>query len=147
MRRPYACYYISTPIATTIGASGTFVKLAGITTLHASRSFTMPQNNRAVYTGSPTADVKITVTGAIRTTGIDADQVGLRIARDGTSVEESEIHFHEPGTGATEHPFAMTWVEEAMATNDYLEVWVTNLSDTDSVISSSMVVLVEGLFT
>ena len=53
----HAFIYISAPAATTVTNQNTFYKMAGTTTLGNSTLFTMPTNNRALYSGTAARDI------------------------------------------------------------------------------------------
>lgn len=147
VRLPFACYYISVPTATTIAVPSTYYKVSGTTVLEASRDFTQPQNNRVLYGGTPTRDVKISVMGNGREGGgLGGDDISFRVAKNGTSIANSQNGF-VTSTVTQALTFSLQWWETGLTTGDYLEIYTTNNTDTNSVLVNEMVVIVEGMLT
>lgn len=122
--------YFSTPAATTIATAGTFVKAAGTTTLlSGSSDFTMPSNNRLTYGGTVTKKFRVTVALSM-TLGAANEVLALRLAKNGTTIAATEID-RKTGASGDIGAAALTHLVE-LATNDYVEIWITNKSTTAS---------------
>ena len=123
--------YVSTPAATTIGTAGTFVKASGTTTLSAGAlDFTMPSNNRLTYGGKITKRFWIMVAMSL-TTGTAVQNLSIRIAKNGTTVAATEID-RLTGGASDIGAAAMTHITSLDET-DYLEIFLTNKTATNSV--------------
>ena len=126
-------YWFSTPAATTIGVATTFVKAAGTTTLEtapAASEFTMPTDNRLTYAGTNTRKFWVSFTFSAKCGGTN-QLLGFALAQGGT-VEDKTIIYRQVSTGADEGAGAVHGLLE-LATSDYVEVWVTNNTSTNTV--------------
>ena len=120
----YGECYISSVTATTIGTTGDFVKVAGTTTAGTSLSnFTHPASNRLTYTG--TATRKFLITTALSFHGSATNDYKFAFHKNASSLlSASIISTTGAGTGDLAHVSCQTIVE--LATNDFIEVFVTN---------------------
>jgi hypothetical protein len=125
--------WFSTPAATTIGTAGVYVKAAGTTTLEttpAAVQFTMPSDNRLTYTGTETRKFRVTATCSV-TSASDAQLLGFALAENGAVADKTTIQRHFV-TGANEAAMTLHGLFE-LAENDYIELFVTNETDTNAV--------------
>lgn len=127
--------------ATTIGATGTPVKVAG-TTVGGSlvQKFTHT-SNRLTYTGAVTRDFKVTVT--LSATAGNGNQVGIYVAKNGTVIDESETYITTNASGRLENGSVQTLVE--LAQNDYIEIWVENNTSVTNVTVEDLNVITESV--
>ena len=123
-----AMLYVSSASATTIGSSSTPVKVAGTTTLEttpAAVGFTMPANNRLTYTGTATKKFLVTATITAETAVSAPNQLlGFHIAEGGTvnahtTIQRFVVTAQQKGAIAIQGMFEL-------ATNDYVEAWISN---------------------
>ena len=140
----YGGLYVSTPTATSIGVAGTFVKVAGTTTSTALRGFTMPQNNRLTYTGTPTIDVLVIGSVTMITAGT-SDDIAFRLAENGTT-DATTQQVRQIGTGSDQGSVSVQG-NFTLATNDYIEMWCTNEDDTQTVTANHMHIFAMGIIT
>ena len=139
--------YLSATAATTIAVAGTFVKAAGTTTITpgASSSITMPANNRITYdaaaVGLPTRHFVIDVDVSMTAAGNNKD-VRIAIAKNGTVLTGSDIE-RRVGTGSDKGAMS-TGFNVEMASTDFIEVFITNDTDTVSLTLTKMAVSVSG---
>ena len=125
----YGECYISSVTATTIATTGTFVKVAGTTTAGTLSNFTHPNNNRLTYTG--TATRKFLITTALSFHGTSTNDYKFAFHKNTSSLlSPSIISSTGAGTGDLAHISCQTIVE--LATNDFIEVFVTNADATNS---------------
>ena len=118
---------------TPIGATGTFVKALGTTTLGTLNSpkwITDSSSNRIKYTGNETSFFSILASGSCSSHGAN-DTIGVCIAKNGSTITISRISVraftqHQPVSFTVQHADDVT-------TNDYYEVWITNETNTTSV--------------
>jgi hypothetical protein len=125
----YGEYYISSITATSIGTTGTFVKVNGTTTAGFLSNFTHPASNRLTYTG--TATRKFLVAAALSFHGTGTNDYKFAFHKNTSSLlSPSIISTTGAGAGDLAHVSIQTIVE--LATNDFIEVFVTNADATNS---------------
>jgi hypothetical protein len=125
----YGEYYISSITATSIATAGTFVKVGGTTTAGFLSNFTHPASNRLTYTGTATRKFLIAV--ALSFHGTATNDYKFAFHKNTSSLlSPSIISATGAGTGDLAHVSCQTIVE--LATNDFIEVFVTNADATNS---------------
>jgi hypothetical protein len=125
----YGEYYISSITATSIGTTGTFVKVSGTTTAGFLSNFTHPASNRLTYTG--TATRKFLVAAALSFHGTATNDYKFAFHKNTSSLLiPSIISTTGAGAGNLAHVSIQTIVE--LSTNDFIEVFVTNADATNS---------------
>ena len=125
----YGEYYISSITATSIGTTGTFVKVNGTTTAGFLSNFTHPASNRLTYTG--TATRKFLVAASLSFHGTATNDYKFAFHKNTSSLlSPSIISTTGSGAGDLAHISCQTIVE--LATNDFIEVFVTNADATNS---------------
>jgi len=135
--------YISSSAATTIGGAGTFVKAAGTTTSIFLNRCTMPADNRLTYTGTPTVN-GIAFASASISCGSASQEFGIRIAENGSTLATTDNRTW--GATASQKHSISTWGYAALATNDYLEVFVCNETGANNITVNTMLFGFIGLF-
>lgn len=128
----YGAMYVSTPAATTISVAGTYVKAAGTTTIGTNNvDFTMPANNRLTYGGTDTKVFAVSVDLTFYcATGYN--EMRVQIAKNGTVIAESAGGGKQTASGTA----AVTGTAQALvslATTDYVEIWITNVTSTANI--------------
>ncbi len=127
--------------ATTVSATSTYYKAAGTTTLESiSQKFTH-SSNRLTYGGALTRDFRINVT-ATMTSG-NNQELGVRIAKNGTTVSNTTSISTTSGTGKAEGAACQGVIQ--LATNDYLEIFVSNETATANVTVTYLSVIAEAV--
>jgi hypothetical protein len=118
--------YTSTPAGTAITAN-VYAKLAGATTSTSLSDFTMTADNRLRYDGAATISFKFVATVALRGTANNLS-ASIRLAKNSTTIA---------GTTQTVNLANSTRAESltttgivSLATNDFVEVWGTAVSNT-----------------
>ncbi len=134
-RLPYGSIYTLTPVETTIVSSGVYVKGACTTQSNLLRDFTMPANNRLQYVGLIPIIVEVSCTMTVVMAGNNNlssfklyfydDSAASGAVIDGSVVDRFV------GTGVDAGAVALGWDLE-MHENDYLELWMANMTDTDN---------------
>lgn len=128
--------------ATTVGASSTDYKVSGTTTLESiSQKFTMPTDNRLTYGGAITRDFRVLVTAALESSNNNV--LGIYIAKNGTVLTNSSNFSTTSGTGKADNNISQTVVE--LATNDYLEVFISNETGANNITATYMSMIVEAI--
>ena len=136
-------YYMNgNATATTIAVINTPVKVAGTTTSAAiTQLFTNTTTNRATYDGVLQRDFKVSAVMSVESGNNNV--IGLYIAKNGTIVAESEIYITTNAGGRAEAGVCQAIIE--LVTDDYVEVFVENSTDTTNVTVTDLNVIVEGL--
>jgi hypothetical protein len=124
----YGSCYISTPAETTISGATTPTKAAGTTTELATNGFSHT-DNRLTYTGTPT--LKFVVNGLVSATKASGTSADIRyaIAKNGTIVTGCSVSRNTTSTAEGAMGFGGIIT---LATNDYVEIWVENLTNSDN---------------
>lgn len=136
----YMGVYITTPAATTISVAGTFVKMAGTTSI-TNQSTDMDDgatttSNRVRYTGTDTKHFHVVAQATISLVSGTNQNVALQVyhyddsAATGTLLAHSEARATISGTQEFQ---ITTHADLMMDTNDYLEIHVTNNTNTNNV--------------
>ena len=127
---------ITATAETTIVTQDVFVKAAGTTVLSANaHNWSMPANNRLRYDGVADRVVHVAVTVSMSAAGNNELFRGA-IAKNGTVLTESEVdRWISTGTdiGSTAlHAFT------TVSTNDYIEMWMANGTNTTNMTLETM---------
>lgn len=138
----FAQYYmINNATSTPIAVSGTYYKVLGTTSAGlAASNFTL-SDNKALFTGAITSNFKITALMSL-TSGNNKD-IAIEIAKNGTTQARSKQEITTDGGGK----MANIYVKDAfsLATNDYLEIFITNNTDTTAITTVDLNVIIEKL--
>jgi len=127
-----AQYYMQgNATATTISTASTFVKIAGATTTgsYVEKFDVTTTDNKAVYTGSLTGFYKVHVISAC--TAGNNQELEIAIYKNGSILTPSRSKGTTTGSGKAESLSCQDIVE--MATNDYIEIFITNNTATTNV--------------
>jgi len=119
-----------TPVATTFSDSVTPVKALGTTELSSGESFDMPENNRLRYTADPNRIAVFTAGISISAASSNEDSV-MSVAKNGTVITDS-VAPRKIGTGSDIGRAVVLGIT-TLNTNDYLECFVLNSTDTTSI--------------
>lgn len=126
----FGSFYISSSAATTPAGAGTYLKALGTTTSVSLHRFTMPANNRLTYTGTPDVHAHIAVSVSM-TTAANNKVIGIGVAKNGTMLEHSKLQ-RKVSTAGDIGSTALH-ADASLSTNDYLEIWIANITDTTDV--------------
>lgn len=120
------CQYYMTgnATATTISGTGTFVKVAGVTTPVSglTQRFDLTTDNRALYDGASSAAFRL-VAFASMTSG-NNQTLRIRVAVNGTTLAQSTSSCQTSGSGAASNIGTQTI--SSLAPGDYIEIFVAN---------------------
>jgi hypothetical protein len=135
-------YYMNANVtATNIITQNVFVKGAGTTTQGSiSQRFTLT-NNRATYIGALSGIFKITI--SVSATSGNNQLLRFRVAKNGTTIAQSEVEETTSGTGRSQTLICQDLVN--LVTNDYLELWVANGSSNQDITVENLNVIIERL--
>ena len=139
----FGSMYFSTPAATTPAGAGTYLKALGTTTSVNLGGFTMPASNKLLYTGTP--DIHVHCACSISMTCASTNKIlGFKIAKNGSVFDHSEVH-RKVATGSDIGSTALH-SDFAMSTNDYVELFLANITDTNTVTIEFGYVFCLGMF-
>ena len=125
---------------TVVGGANNFVKVAGTTTPNAINQKFGHTNNRLTYTGGINRSFRV---GAVVSVAANNGQiVSVRIAKNGVTLSDSESQATISANGRFENLKCQTIIE--MTTNDFVEVFVANNSNTN-VTAQELNVIIEAL--
>lgn len=134
-------YMTGNATATSIVATGTPVKAAGVTTeMSISQRFTHT-DNRATYDGVIARDFKVTVSSTI--TAGNGHQIGVYIAKNGVPLDDSETYITTNSGGRVENAYCQVITD--LDDGDYLELWVGNNTNTTDITVVDMNLIAEAL--
>jgi len=133
-------YMTSNATATTVSVINTYYKIAGVTLSGTYvEKFTLT-DNKALYVGALSGLYK--VSAMVSLTSGNTNVISARIAKNGTTSEQSTSKTTTSGTGKSENVGCFDIV--SLSTNDYIEIFVAN--DTLSNITvSELTVIIERL--
>jgi hypothetical protein len=119
-------FMVGNATATVIGVVNTYVKVAGTTTAIAANTqrFSTAVTNRATFTGTITRRYRLTC-NATMTAG-NAQNLGLALFKNGVLIAESESSTTTTGAGQASSQISFAITE--LATNDFIEVFVKNIT-------------------
>lgn len=136
-------YFEANATTTTISASNTWTKVAGTTTANADNQSFTHTSNRLTYTGSTT---KVFHCGAsfsfAGTSNTNVDWL-FAIAKNGTPLAGSRARRRTDTSGV--YDSTATHIMAKLNTNDYLELMVNNILNTDNINVSDMNVFLMAL--
>lgn len=141
--------YVSSAAETTISVAGTFVEgTAGTWTLSTTptaNEFDENTDGRLRYTGTPTINCFFSASASI-SSAVTSKKVGIALHKNGTLITGTKIFGYTPTTTSASVNL-VTFGFGAMATNDYISVFVTNSDSTDNVTLNYAQVMGMGLVT
>ena len=141
--KSYGSMHISAPTQTAIIIGNTPVKVAATTTLAIQlKNFTMPATQRLLYTGVPTIHAHVTASMSMTSASNNKTFV-FYIALNGAVIDSSKIGILVGGTAIESISLQ---AELDLSTNDFIEVWVENITDNSNLTVELMNVMVQGIF-
>lgn len=121
---------------TVITTAGVYVIIAGTRTVGPTSQFTGTTAGRLTYNGVKDVRVPITVSVSVEPVSGTNKNISIRLAKNGTTIAGSQRTVRADSGS----PISMTmpWQED-MSTNDYVEAFITNDTDTVNVLVSSSI--------
>lgn len=123
------CYFNANASATAITVTGTYYKGAGTTTAGTNSQFTATAN-RLTYNGLKTRNFLVTIAVSV-STGNNNQVLGVQIFKGGVAVAASEQEIRQTTAGDAVTGVAKSII--SLATGEYVELYVTNKTATNSV--------------
>lgn len=122
-----------TPLPTTIPGAGQYVKANGTTqlstqTMH--RDFTMPMNNRLMWSGITSVHCHVVSSLSMSSGGNNVD-IGVKLTKNGVEIDHSNLR-RKISTGADIGSTAIHG-DFQMNPGDYVELYVANLTNTSTI--------------
>lgn len=128
----YGSMYDNGGATTAIGVAGTFYKLSNTTASDLIHDFTHA-SNRLTYNGLDTLVFRVTANAAVGYGGgAGAKTLALRIAKNGTDIAASHMQLSLAALSDRDTIASQAMV--SLATNDYVEVFGTNITDTNGLV-------------
>lgn len=136
-------YYMNeNATVTDIITTGVAVKIAGTTTSAGITQRFTNTNNRATYTGALNKTFLVSVVSSVTSTSTN-DQIGYYVAKNGVIVASSKIYVTTNSNNRAESVSIQGVIE--LITNDYIEVWIENKSDTSDVTVTDLNVIIRSI--
>jgi hypothetical protein len=137
-----AQYYMNAnAVATDIVTQNVFVKAAGTTTAGTIIQRFTHTNNRATYVGALSGIFKVTI--SVSATSGNNQALLFRVAKNGTTIAQSEVEETTSGTGRSQTLICQDLV--SLVTNDFIELWVANGSTNQDITVENLNVIIEKL--
>ncbi len=125
--------------ATTISGAGTAALVAGTWTVGVTSNFLGSTAGRLTYQGTTTRYFSVTCSLSVQPSSGSNKNIAVFVAKNGAAIAESKMYCIVSASGEqsiTSHYFL------SLAQNDYIEVFVTNNTDTTSVVAASAIIQV-----
>ena len=128
--RNYGELHITATATTVIAVAGTYVKMAGTTTLDSALNFSASGNNRLVCNSLVTSNYFLSLSVSMQTTSSN-QTLAMRIYKNGVA-ETSSTMTTRAETANTPCLLSLNQIIN-LATNDYIEIWVTNITASNNI--------------
>ena len=122
--------------ATVISGTSTPTKVLGTFTTDIVSQFTGDATGKLTYTGGSTAVLTVKATVTFTSATAPNQDVGIYIAKNGTAIAGTKIVRQVDASGGAN---ASTFFNVSLATNDYIELFVSNDTSTDNIIVSDTI--------
>ena len=145
---PFGGIFTLAPAETTIVTPGAYVKAVGTTQANNLRSMDMPVDNRLRFLGTVPYHLHLACSISMTSVG-NNNLASFKLfswddsAGSGSLIDGSQVN-RFIGTGADEGSTALHW-DLVMSMNDYLELHVANLTDTDNITVSNFYLFGMGM--
>ena len=145
---PFGSIFTLTPIETEISSAGAYVKGLCQTQINNVRNFDMPADNRLRYIGLIPFHMHIACSISMTSAGNNL-KASFKLfhwddsASAGAVIDGSRVN-RFIGTGADEGSTALHW-DVLMETNDYLEMHIANLTNTDNITLENLYLFATGM--
>ena len=140
---PFRGYHRLVAAPTTISIAGTYYKTAGTSTARALNGFTH-SDNRLTYIGEDDKHFHLAASLSF-TCGGTNQTIGWKMAKNGV-VDDGTVVRRRVGTG-TDIGSTALHADFTLSTNDYIEIWCTNETSTNSVTLDEFYVFGMGMPT
>lgn len=125
-----------------IATQGVFEKIEGTTTASSVNQKFSHTNNRLTYTGGLTKEFVITASVSANSVTTNAANITVRIAKNGTTIADSESQATTSQSGRNENFFSQTIV--SLAPNDFIEMFIANNTNANSLLATELNLIVKA---
>jgi hypothetical protein len=136
-------HYTNNTIENAIATQNVFEKIVGVTTPNIINQKFSHTDNRLTYTGGIARSFKITSFISANSVVTPSLIILARIALNGTTIDDSEAQVTTSSAGRNESLPSQTIVE--MTTNDYIEIFIANGTNANSILVTELNVVIEAL--
>jgi len=136
-------YYTNNATQNPITTQNVFEKILGTTTAAAINQKFTHTNNRLTYTGGINRSFRVTAFASINSVVTNSITIKTRIAKNNTTLAESESQATTSASARNETFASQTIVE--LTTNDFIEVFVANETNANNVLCTELNVIIEAL--
>ncbi len=135
-------YFSNNATENGIATQGVFEKIEGTTTASSVNQKFSHTNNRLTYTGGLTKEFVITASVSANSVTTNAANITVRIAKNGTTIADSESQATTSQTGRNENFFSQTIV--SLAPNDFIEMFITNNTTANNLLATELNLIVRA---
>lgn len=136
-------YYTNNTVQNGIATQNVFEKINGVTTASTINQKFSHTDNRLTYTGGLARSFKVTAAISANSVTTQSITILTRVAKNGTTIPESESQATTSATGRNENFFSQAIVE--LNTNDFIEIFIANATNANSVLVTELNFIVEAL--
>jgi hypothetical protein len=126
----------------TIATQGVFEKIEGTTTASSTNQKFTHTNNRLTYSGGITKEFIVTALVSANSVTTPSANITVRIAKNGTTIADSESQSTTSAAGRNENFFCQTIVQ--LATNDYIEMFISNNTSANNLLATELNLIVRA---
>jgi hypothetical protein len=132
-------YFNDNATQNAIATQSVFEKIEGTTTASAENEKFSHTSNRLTYTGGITREFVVTASCAAQSIQTNATTITIRIAKNGTTIAESEAKATTSATGRSENFYCQALVQ--LAQNDFIELFIANETNANNLLVTDLNVL------
>lgn len=136
-------YYTNNTVQNGIATTNVFEKIVGTTTASTINQKFDHAANRLTYTGGIVRAFRATAFCSAQAITTNNTTILIRIAKNGTTIAESEAQATTSATGRNESFPCQAIVE--LTANDFLEVWIANATNANNLLVTELNMIVEAL--
>lgn len=136
-------YFANNATQNTIATQSVFEKILGTTTASSINERFTHANNQLTYTGAITRSFVITASCSASSITTANATITVRIAKNGTTLAESEAQATTSAVNRNENFFCQTIVQ--LAQNDFIEIFIANNSSALNLLASELNVVIRAV--
>lgn len=136
-------YFTNNATQNPITTQSVFEKILGTTTASSINEKFTHTNNRLTYTGAITRSFAITASCSAASITTATATITVRIAKNGTTLAESEAQATTSAVNRTENFFCQTIVQ--LAQNDFIEIFIANNTSGANLLASELNVVIRAV--
>lgn len=132
-------FFVNNATQNPIATQGVFEKIEGTTSASAENEKFSHSIGRITYTGGITREFVVTASCSANSVATNAVTITVRIAKNGVTIAESESQATTSASSRNENFYCQALV--TMAQNDYLELFIANQTNANSLLVTELNVL------